>query len=172
MIDVKRAWIPLVVAALVAVAGFAVYRLHGVFGVRGTTSAVGAHADDIKPFNPKHVTLEVFGPAESVADINYLDVDAAPQRLDGVRLPWTYSVATTAPAVSVNVVAQGDGDAGVVAGVLGGVLQRLQAAEVDRCFHRGRVAGGDVGVDGDRSRAAGGGGDERGGQAEVGQRGG
>jgi hypothetical protein len=109
MIVVKRAWIPLVVMVLVAIAGFAVYRLHGVFGARGATSAVSARADDVKPFNPKHVTLEVFGPAGSVADINYLDVDAAPQRVDGIRLPWTYSVATTAPAVSVNVVAQGDG---------------------------------------------------------------
>jgi hypothetical protein len=107
---IKRAWIPVVVMVLVAVAGFAVYRLHGVFGVRGAASAVGARADDVKPFNPKQVTLEVFGPAGTVADINYLDVDAAPQRVDGMRLPWTYSVATTAPAVSVNVVAQGDGE--------------------------------------------------------------
>ena len=110
MIVIKRGWIPLVVVILVAVAGFAVYRLHGVFGVRGATSAIGARADDVKPFNPKQVTLEVFGPAGSVADINYLDVDAAPQRVDGMRLPWAYSVATTAPAVSVNVVAQGDGE--------------------------------------------------------------
>ena len=110
MIVVKRGWIPLVVVILVAVGGFAVYRLHGVFGVRGATSAIGTRADDIKPFNPKQVTLEVFGPVGSVADINYLDVDAAPQRVDGMRLPWAYSVATTAPAVSVNVVAQGDGE--------------------------------------------------------------
>ncbi|OBF60214.1 hypothetical protein A5787_19555 [Mycobacterium sp. 852002-50816_SCH5313054-b] len=110
MTVVKRAWIPLVVVTMVALAGFAVYRLHGIFGVRGVGSAVGAHADAIKPFNPKHVTMEVFGPAGSVADINYLDVDAVPQRVDGTPLPWTYSVATTAPAVSVNVVAQGADD--------------------------------------------------------------
>jgi Mycobacterium membrane protein len=107
---VKRAWIPLAIMALVATAGFAVYRLHGVFGVHGVTSAVRARADDIKPFNPKHVTLEVFGPAGTVADINYLDVNAAPQRVDGTPLPWSYSVTTTAPAVSVNVVAQGDSE--------------------------------------------------------------
>ncbi|MCV7444691.1 hypothetical protein H7K33_20870 [Mycobacterium paraense] len=110
MTVVKRMWIPLVVLVLVALTGFAVYRLHGVFGARGAASAVGARADDIKPFNPKRVTMEVFGPAGSVADINYLDVDAVPQRVDGTRLPWTYDVATTAPAVSVNVVAQGDDD--------------------------------------------------------------
>jgi hypothetical protein len=111
MIVLKRAWIPLVVVALVAVAGFAMYRLHGVVGAHGATSAVGARPDDIKPFNPKRVTLDVFGPAGTVADINYLDVDATPQRVDGARLPWAYSVATMAPAVSVNVVAQGDGQA-------------------------------------------------------------
>ena len=110
MIVVKRAWIPLAIMALVVIAGFAVYRLHGVFGVHGATSAVSARADDIKPFNPKQVTLEVFGPAGAVADINYLDVNAAPQRIDGARLPWIYSVATRAPAVSVNVVAQGEGE--------------------------------------------------------------
>jgi hypothetical protein len=106
----KRGWIPLVVVILVATAGFAVYRLHGAFGVHRPAVAVSGRADDIKPFNPKRVTLEVFGPAGTVADINYLDVNAEPQRVDGMRLPWTYSVATTAPAVSVNVVAQGDGE--------------------------------------------------------------
>jgi hypothetical protein len=106
---VKRAWIPVVIVILVVVAGFAVYRLHGIFGTHGAAPAAGARADDIKPFNPKRVTLEVFG-AGTAADINYLDVDATPQRVDDTRLPWTYSVTTTAPAVSVNVVAQGDGD--------------------------------------------------------------
>jgi Mycobacterium membrane protein len=110
MIVVKRAWMPLAIMVLVTIAGFAIYRLHGIFGVHPAASAVSARADDIKPFNPKHVTLEVFGSAGTVADINYLDVNAAPQRVDGVALPWTYSVSTTAPAVSVNVVAQGDGE--------------------------------------------------------------
>jgi hypothetical protein len=110
MVVVKRAWMPLAIAVLVVIAGFAVYRLHGIFGLHPATSAVSARADDIKPFNPKRVTLEVFGSAGTVADINYLDVNATPQRVDGAGLPWIYSVSTTAPAVSVNVVAQGDGE--------------------------------------------------------------
>ncbi|WP_374022760.1 MmpS family transport accessory protein [Mycobacterium sp. HNNTM2301] len=108
MAFVKRAWIPLLVLVVVTLSAFAVYRLHGVFGAWGAASAGDRRADEIKPVNPKLVTLEVFGPAGSAADINYLDVDAAPQRADAMRLPWTYSAATTAPAVSVNVVAQGD----------------------------------------------------------------
>jgi Mycobacterium membrane protein len=105
----KGVWIPLTIVAVVAVAGFVVYRLHGVFGVHGYPApAVAVAVDDIQPFNPKHVRLEVFGPAGAVADINYLDVNAAPQRIDDTPLPWSYSVTTVAPAVSVNVVAQGD----------------------------------------------------------------
>ena len=110
MMAFKRGWVPLVIVVLFAITGFAVYRLHAAFGAHGAASVIDAPADDIKPFNPKHVMLEVFGAAGAVADINYLDVDAAPQHADHKRLPWTYSVATTAPVVSVNVVAQGDGD--------------------------------------------------------------
>jgi Mycobacterium membrane protein len=106
----KRVWIPLVVVAIVAVAGFSVYRLRGVFGVHDHGSAVSAISDDIKPFNPKHVTYEVFGPDGTVANINYLDITAQPQRVADVALPWSLSATTTQPAVSVNVVAQGDSD--------------------------------------------------------------
>ena len=51
----------LVAVAVVAVAGFCVYRLHGIFGSHHSTSAASAISNDITPFNPKHVILEVFG---------------------------------------------------------------------------------------------------------------
>jgi Mycobacterium membrane protein len=107
---VKRAWIPLVVAVVVAVAGFCVVRLQGVFGPHEHTSGAGANAQDIVPFNPKHVAYEVFGPAGTVASIGYVDVNAQPQRVDDTTLPWSYTITTTKPAVFANVVAQGDSD--------------------------------------------------------------
>ena len=76
---------------------------------RGVLRA-SAISNDITPFNPKRVTLEVFGPPGTVATINYLDVDAQPQRVDDTTLPWSYNVMTTDPAVFVNVVAQGNSD--------------------------------------------------------------
>ncbi len=100
----------LIAAAVVAVAGFCVYRLHGVFGSHHKTSTASALANEIVPFNPKHVMLEVFGPPGTVATINYLDVNAQPQRVDDTTLPWSYNATTTEPAVFVNVVAQGDSD--------------------------------------------------------------
>jgi hypothetical protein len=44
-----------------------------------------------------------------VATINYLDLDAQPQKAENVSLPWTLDLTTTAPAASPNIVAQSDG---------------------------------------------------------------
>jgi hypothetical protein len=106
----KRGWMLPVVVVVVAVAGFCVYRLHGIFGSHNTTSTAGGFSNETAPFNPKHVVLEVFGPPGTVASINYLDVNAQPQRVDGAALPWSYDVTTTEPAVFANIVAQGDSD--------------------------------------------------------------
>jgi hypothetical protein len=100
----------LVVVVVVAVAGFCVYRLHGIFGSHNTASTAGGFSNETAPFNPKHVVLEVFGPPGAVASINYLDVNAQPQRVDDTALPWSYDVTTTEPAVFANIVAQGDSD--------------------------------------------------------------
>ena len=100
----------LVALLVVVVAGFAVYRLNGIFASQDVTSTPSGGADEIVPFNPKHVVLEVFGPPGTVATITYLDVNAQPQRADDVTLPWAYDATTTQPAVFVNVQAQGDSD--------------------------------------------------------------
>lgn len=99
---------PLVAVVVVAVAGFTVYRLQAVFASQDVVSTPSAGANEIVPFNPKHVVLEVFGPPGTVATITYLDVNAQPQRADDVPLPWAYDATTTQPSVFVNVAAQGD----------------------------------------------------------------
>jgi hypothetical protein len=105
-----RRWMLLVAVVVVAVAGFAVFRLHGIFGSHDVTSTPSGAGNDIVPFNPKHVVMEVFGPPGTVATITYTDVNAQPQRADGVTLPWAYDTTTTQPAVFVNISAQGDSD--------------------------------------------------------------
>jgi len=106
----SQRWTILVAVLVVAVAGFAVYRLHGIFASEDVVSTPSGAENNIVPFNPKHVVLEVFGPPGTVATITYLDVDAQPQRAEGVALPWAYDATTTQPAVFVNVAAQGDSD--------------------------------------------------------------
>jgi hypothetical protein len=107
---VGRRWMLVVSVVVLAVAGFAVYRLHGVFASQDVTSTPSGSGNDITPFNPKHVVMEVFGPPGAVATITYLDVNAQPQRADGVTLPWAYDTTTTQPAVFVNIAAQGNSD--------------------------------------------------------------
>lgn len=99
-----------VAVAVLALAGFTVYRLHGIFASQDVTSTPRGNSDDVAPFNPKHVVVEVFGPPGTQATITYLDVNAQPQRADAVALPWAYNTTTTQPAVFVSVSAQGDRD--------------------------------------------------------------
>jgi Mycobacterium membrane protein len=106
----SRRWMVIVAIVVVAIAGFAVYRLNGIFGSKDVTSTPSGADNNIVPFNPKHVVMEIFGPPGTVATITYLDVDAQPQRADNVTLPWSYDKTTTLPAVFVNIAAQGDSD--------------------------------------------------------------
>lgn len=106
----KKVWVVLVIVLVVAVAGFCVTRLRGIFGNHDNRPITSGIADDIKPFNPKKVVYEVYGAAGAMTNINYLDINAQPQRVDNAPLPWTLSVTTTLPSVSVNVVAQSDSD--------------------------------------------------------------
>nr|WP_162835652.1 MmpS family transport accessory protein [Mycobacterium kyorinense] len=104
----KRWWIVLLTVAVVALAAFGVYRLHGIFGSNNDTSTPTGVLNDSVPFNPKHVVYEVFGDPGSVATINYQDIHAAPQRVDRAPLPWRYEAITTDPAVIANLTAQGN----------------------------------------------------------------
>ena len=105
---IGRAWMVWVTLAIVALAAFAVVRLQGAFGPLDPTTP-GGSADQIVPFNPKRVQLEVFGDPGATATITYMDVNSTPQRVDNAPLPWTYQDSTTTPAVVVNIQAQGDG---------------------------------------------------------------
>jgi hypothetical protein len=104
----KRVWIPLVIVIVVAIAGFTVQRIRTFFGSEGIITTPRVFADDPEPFDPKVVKYEVFG-SGTYANINYLDLDAKPQRLDGAALPWSLTLQTTAPSAAPNIVAQGDG---------------------------------------------------------------
>jgi hypothetical protein len=100
----------LVAVVVVATSGFAIYRLHGIFGSHNNTSANGGLSNQIVPFNPKQMVLEVFGEPGAVATINYLDINAQPQQVLDAPLPWSFTITTTEPAILGNVVAQGNGD--------------------------------------------------------------
>jgi hypothetical protein len=106
----KRVWIPLIIVVVMIAGGMSVSRLHGIFGNDKRLSYADTKADDTAPFNPKHLKYEVFGPPGTVADINYFDVDADPQLVKGVSLPWSLDIATTKATAIGSLVAQGNSD--------------------------------------------------------------
>lgn len=106
----RRLWIPLVILAVIGGGGLTVARLHGVFGSEKRPSYADTKVNDTKPFNPKRLTYEVFGPPGTVADINYFDVNADPKLIKQASLPWSVKFETTKAAVVGSIVAQGDGN--------------------------------------------------------------
>ena len=84
-------------------------RLHSVYGSDKRPSYADTKVDT-KPFDPSHLTYEVFGPPGTVAKISYFDVNADPQRVDRARLPWSLEFPITEATAVGSVVAQGDSD--------------------------------------------------------------
>jgi hypothetical protein len=104
-----RFWLILTVLAVVTLSGFVVYRLHGVFGVHPGSFGGGSSGDVIDQFNPKTITLEVWGSPGSTATINYLDENSHPQQALNVPLPWKTELKSTKPGIPANLMAQGNG---------------------------------------------------------------
>lgn len=104
----KRMWIPLLLVVVAVIAGFTVHRVRGFFGSEGALVTPKVFSEDRAPFDPKVVRYEVVGSGGS-ANINYLDLDARPQRVDGAPVPWSLTLETTAPSAAPNIIAQGDG---------------------------------------------------------------
>ena len=86
-------------------------RLHGIFGSEKRPSYVDSNVKESqRPYNPKQLTYEVFGPPGTVADISYFDVNAEPQHVTGANLPWSLQFALSEASGVGNIMAQGDSD--------------------------------------------------------------
>ena len=104
----KRAWIPVVLVVVLAVSGLVVLRLHKIFASQDLNAGAGASIKIVQ-FNPKIVIYDVFGALGSTAKIDYFDADANVHEVNAT-LPWSTTISTTLPAVSANIMAQGDGN--------------------------------------------------------------
>ena len=106
----KRLWIPLLIILVVCVGGFTVYRLHGVFGTDNRLAYSDTETEERKPYDPKQLVYEVFGPPGTVANISYFDAESDPQYIKGVALPWTMKFPMGTATATANIIAQGDSD--------------------------------------------------------------
>ena len=104
-----RAWIPLVLVVVLAVSGLIVMRLHKVFGSQDLNANAGAGIEIVQ-FNPKIVVYDVFGPARDHRQRS-TTTTRTPTPTKSIRaLPWSTTISTTLPAVSANIMVQGDSD--------------------------------------------------------------
>ena len=106
----RRLWIPLVIVTVIAAGGWTVSRLHAVFGSEKRPLYADAASTNTKPFDPKHMTYEVFGPPGTVASISYFDVNAEPRRVEEARVPWSVDFDSTEATALAGVAAQGNND--------------------------------------------------------------
>ncbi len=125
---VKRAWIPLVLVVVLGVSGLVVSRLHRIFGSQDLNANAGAGIEIVQ-FNPKVVTYEITGPPGATANINYWDADANTHQVNGAPLPWSYTLSTTLPSVSANIMAQSDADQIGCRITVDGVVREQQSAD-------------------------------------------
>jgi Mycobacterium membrane protein len=98
------------VLVVVCAGAFTVSRLHGIFGSEKRAPYADTKVNDSKPFNPKHLTYEVFGPAGTVANISYFDANAEPTFVKGASLPWSLNFELTETSAVGSILAQGDSD--------------------------------------------------------------
>ena len=103
----KKAWVPLLLAVVISIGAYAVDRIRDTFGAHsGVTSGEGS-VDNTKPFHPKHITYEITGAPSGSVNVNYLDENGQPHLVDAAPLPWSFTIVTTLPSMSANIVAQG-----------------------------------------------------------------
>ncbi|OBF13603.1 MmpS family protein [Mycobacterium sp. ACS4331] len=106
----RRLWIPLLVLVVVAAGGFTVSRLHGVFGSEKRPSYADTKVADSKPYDPKKMVYEVFGPPGTTANISYFDEETEPRYITDVSLPWTLQFDIGDATAIGSLMAQGDSD--------------------------------------------------------------
>lgn len=104
----KKLWIPLLLVVVVTLGSYVVLQVRNSFGANAYASSADANADDTEPFNPKYIAYEITAPSGGTVNVNYLDEDGQPHLVEGAPLPWSYTVVTTLPSMSANIVAQGD----------------------------------------------------------------
>lgn len=104
----KKAWIPLLLAVVIALGGYVVLRVRDSFGANTAVGGGEVNADT-KPFNPKHITYEITAPRGGTVNANYLDENGQPHLIENAPLPWSYTIVTTLPSMSANIVAQASG---------------------------------------------------------------
>ena len=98
---------PLVLVVVIGLGTYAILRIRDSANTHAPRADGGSAITE--NFNPKHIKYEVTG-SGGTATLNYLDENGQPHLVENVSLPWSFTIVTTLPSMSANIMAQGDGD--------------------------------------------------------------
>ena len=100
-----RYWIPLLLVVTLTLGAYAILRIRhsALEPAAKTAEGSGITAN----FNPKHITYDITG-SGGTANLNYLDENGQPHLVENAPLPWSFTIVTTLPSMSANIMAQGD----------------------------------------------------------------
>lgn len=105
LVVLKRTWMPLLLVVVISLGAYTVVRIRDSAGARPEVTAEGPGITE--NFTPKHITYEVTGAGGTVT-LNYLDENGQPNLVENASLPWSYTIVTTMPSMSANIMIQGD----------------------------------------------------------------
>ena len=100
-----KAWLPVLVVAVLLVAGAAIKSAHGIFGSQDRTQSPAAKFAIVE-FNPKNITYEIFGDWGGWGRVSYWNADVKPVAVDLTALPWAHTETTVLTVATADVTAQ------------------------------------------------------------------
>jgi Mycobacterium membrane protein len=101
----KKVWMPLLLVVVVALGAYGIGRIREATRRQGPNFAEGSGITE--NFNPKHIAYDITGTG-GTANLNYLDENGQPHLIENTPLPWSFTIVTTLPSMSANIMAQGD----------------------------------------------------------------
>lgn len=105
----SKLWLPAVALVMIAVIGYGVNKVRHSSDAISHPPSTSSIPATVVQINPKNVTYEVFGDLGGGGRVVYANLDSQPTAVTLTALPWSHSMTTMSPSVTLSLVTQVDG---------------------------------------------------------------
>ena len=105
----SKLWLPAVILVVLAIVGYGVNSVRHVSDAISYPPSTSSIPATVVQINPKNVTYEVFGDLGGGGRVVYANLDSQPIAVTLTSLPWSHSMTTMSPSVTLSLVTQVDG---------------------------------------------------------------
>jgi Mycobacterium membrane protein len=105
----SKLWLPAIILVVLVVVGYGVNSVRHVSDAISYPPSTSSIPATVVQINPKNVTYEVFGDLGSGGRVVYANLDSQPIAVTLTSLPWSHSMTTMSPSVTLSLVTQVDG---------------------------------------------------------------